>query len=350
MTAADLDKAEKCHTHDTREPVADDPTFEDAVCELCGAAPTDILMRTRDIAWGKPGEFSLARCEDCNLIITTPRPVPADMPRYYEDWYGYKDIEDVRKEQTDSPSNRFIKWMRLRVLERTGPLKEGMKVLDVGAGFGAQMEYYIRKRGVTGTTLDFDPLTCEHSLVRDTADVRSGDLLDAGFDAESFDVVTMYETLEHVYHPKATLEEARRILKPGGRLLVEVPDFGSPLRRLFGRFWFPLMVPSHLHHFTKDSLRRVVSAAGLTPVRQAAMFVPFETTASFLLGYCHHSGASMYDVSRLGRLLRRRPIHLPFFVFLFLWTVLFDLGIQTSLWTLKRTGAQALIATKPMGE
>lgn len=337
------------NTADHSAPIrkTDSPLFEDVDCELCGTPPTEPVMRTRDIAWRKPGEFNLVRCKGCGLVITTPRPVPASMPIYYEDWYGYKTLEQVRDESANSLSNRFIKWMRLKVLERTGPLRRGMKMLDVGAGFGVQLDYYIRRRGVDGTALDFDPITSENSLVKDTAQVLTGDLLDAGFPSDSFDVVTFHEALEHVYHPQAAVQEAYRILKPGGRLVVEVPDFGSPMRKLFGRFWFAIMAPSHLHHFTKDSLRRLVTSVGFRPERHVGMFTPFETTASFLLAYCDKTGASMYDVSRLGRLLRRRPWHLPFFLCLFLWTILFDFGIQSFQWLLNRTGAQTLIATKP---
>ncbi len=324
------------------------PSFEEGICELCGQPPTEpVLTGLYDMAWNKPGKFDLLRCKECGLILTSPRPVPADMPVYYEDWYGYKSLEEVLAEQNKSLPNRFIKRMRLNVLERTGPLEHGAKLLDVGAGFGVQLDYYIRRRGVAGTSLDFDPMTAEHSVVKDRAEVRTGDLLDAGFDAESFDVVTMYETLEHVYHPKAALEEAFRILKPGGRLVVEVPDFNSPLRKLFQRFWFAMMVPTHLHHFTEGSLRRVVAAAGFKPIRHAAMFVPFETTASLLLAYCHWSGASIYDVSRLGRLVRKRARHLPFFLCLTLCTFLVDLPLQAVLTAFRKTGAQNLIAVKP---
>jgi SAM-dependent methyltransferase len=304
-------------------------------------------MTTRDLAWRKPGEFSLASCEACNLIMTTPRPTSDCMPRYYEDWYSYKDIEAVRHESTHSPSNRYIAWVRLKILEKSGSLKPGMRVLDVGAGFGVQLNYYIQQRNVVGTALDMDPTTTQHSLVKDIAEVRTGDLLEAEFESESFDLVTFYETLEHVHRPIATLKEAFRILKPGGRLVVEVPDYGSALRRLFGRYWFPIMVPVHLHHFTKDSLRRVVAAAGLQPVRHVSMFVPFETTGSLLLAYCALTGAHMYDVSRVEHVLKRKPIHLPFFGFLVAWTLCFDFSIQSLVWLLRRSGAQALIGVKP---
>lgn len=348
MTIVSTDKAA---SSDSERPVRAaepaGPRFEDAVCELCGRAPTQHVLRTVDIAWRKPGVFNLVRCEHCDLIITTPRPVADDMHRYYADWYNFKDPEQVRHEAKNSLPNRYIQWARLKVLERTGPLLRGSRVLDVGAGFGVQLDYYIDQRGVQGVALDFDPATTERSFVKDKAEVRTGDLLSADFDPESFDVVTLYETLEHVYHPKATLEEAYRVLKPGGRLVVEVPNFGGMLRRVFRRYWMSIMVPVHLHHFTRASLRRVVDAAGFATRYHTCNFVPFESTGSWLMLYCGVTGRRMYDVTTPDGLRRAKYVHLPFLGFLAAWTLLADFNIQGPLSLLNASGAQTLIAVKP---
>jgi len=323
------------------------PRFEEALCPLCGRLPTDHLFTTRDLGWGKPGEFHLRRCRKCDLILTTPRPVPESMPLYYEDWYNYKPIEAVRSEHASGFFNRFVFWMRRKMLEKTGPLEPDMNLLDVGAGFGAQLLYYIRRRNVRGTAVDFDPTVTRHSLLGGIADVRTGDLLDLGLPANSFDVVTFYETLEHVYEPLLTLQETWRVLKPGGRLVVEVPNYAAPWRRIWRRYWFAIMTPVHLYHFTPDSLQRMVRGAGFRPIRHVAAYVPYESSASMMVLYCALTGAGIQDTTRTERVFRFPFKHAPFFLGIVTWTAFFDLSIQGLMWLMNSTGVQTLIAEKP---
>jgi 2-polyprenyl-3-methyl-5-hydroxy-6-metoxy-1,4-benzoquinol methylase len=87
---------------------------------------------------------------------------------------------------------------------------------------------------------------------------------DAAFPDGEFDLVILWHVLEHVRSPRAMLTEVARILKPGGTLLVAVPNFGSLEARLGGRDWFHLDVPRHLTHFTRATLQHALDNAGLT--------------------------------------------------------------------------------------
>jgi 2-polyprenyl-3-methyl-5-hydroxy-6-metoxy-1,4-benzoquinol methylase len=92
-----------------------------------------------------------------------------------------------------------------------------------------------------------------------------GSLDDAPWQAGSFDAVTFNHSLEHVPDPLLSLRQATRFLRPGGRLAVSVPNFGSWQRRLFGTYWFHLDLPRHLQHFDRSSLAGMSRAAGLEP-------------------------------------------------------------------------------------
>ena len=92
--------------------------------------------------------------------------------------------------------------------------------------------------------------------------VRQGDFLEAGYVDSSMDVVRFWHSLEHLRSPRAALEEARRILRPAGKLVVGVPNFGSLLSKALRSRWFPLEVPRHLWHFDRARLCALARQTG----------------------------------------------------------------------------------------
>lgn len=96
------------------------------------------------------------------------------------------------------------------------------------------------------------------------------------FEPESFDVVTLYHSLEHMTNPLKTLNAVQGLLRPGGFLVVEVPNIGSCYSRAFGTEWFHLDVPRHLYHFNRQTLRRMLEACGFLVVRESTHNVQYD--------------------------------------------------------------------------
>jgi 2-polyprenyl-3-methyl-5-hydroxy-6-metoxy-1,4-benzoquinol methylase len=93
-------------------------------------------------------------------------------------------------------------------------------------------------------------------------DAVAGTLPHPSLAPASFDVVTMWQSLEHVHQPLAILREALRVLVPGGIAIVAVPNFAGASARWFGPNWFGLDLPRHLTHFTPATLAAMLQAAG----------------------------------------------------------------------------------------
>jgi SAM-dependent methyltransferase len=105
----------------------------------------------------------------------------------------------------------------------------------------------------------------EHAAraARDRHDVRART---SDFGDAAFDIVTLLDVIEHVRDPLGLLGEARRLLRPGGRIALTTPDLSSLSARLLKSRW-PYVLPEHVIYFDRGTIRRALRQAGLTPVR-----------------------------------------------------------------------------------
>jgi 2-polyprenyl-3-methyl-5-hydroxy-6-metoxy-1,4-benzoquinol methylase len=134
------------------------------------------------------------------------------------------------------------------------------RLLDVGAGGGALVER-MRQLGWEAEGLDFDTRSVENARSRGLT-FHLGGLLDQRFAENSFDALTMSHSIEHVHDPVGWLAEAKRILKPGGRLAIATPNARSWLHRRFHENWFALDPPRHLYLFNRHALASTLRKAG----------------------------------------------------------------------------------------
>jgi SAM-dependent methyltransferase len=149
-----------------------------------------------------------------------------------------------------------------RHLRRDGVPWHGQgRLLDFGCGGGA----YLELMGLQGwKVLGLDQCPSIIERIRAELDLPAlvGSLPHPEVRPGSFDVVTMWHSLEHVHQPLAILRAAWDALVPGGKLVVGVPNMGSPPCRWFGPAWIGWDLPRHLTHFTPESLSQVVEAIG----------------------------------------------------------------------------------------
>jgi len=213
-------------------------------CNFCKSEKFSTVVKINDRKTRKT--FSILQCNKCHLCTTSPMPKKQDLKKYYE---GYRDQTTRR---FSSPVENFIHfWHKGRVKHITKLKKRG-NILDVGCGRALELEMLSKLGWSTyATELSRD---IEQNLLKKGVKSFFGEIWHLKGKNNFFDVISMWHSLEHLENPKKVISTAKKLLKKNGLLIIEVPNFASFERKIFGNFWFHLDVPRHLYHFPKDTL------------------------------------------------------------------------------------------------
>jgi SAM-dependent methyltransferase len=243
-------------------------------CNLCGAFSFNIVHQFPHYG------TSILLCQRCGLMMNYPFPAPKEIyEKYQEDFYSF---EGERFKGWIEVLSYFFRVRRAVFIDRQfGPKKT---ILDVGCGRGIMLNE-LKKRGwsVSGTQISE---TATAKIRRSFGiDCFIGDLPSSPFPRNSFDIITMWHVLEHLIDPFLYLRYCRKILKPEGYLLIEVPNANSWTSRIIKDAWMGWDPAHHLYHFTPFVLNLALKKTGFIPVKWAHFsweYGPFTTLQSFL--------------------------------------------------------------------
>jgi len=137
----------------------------------------------------------------------------------------------------------------------------GSRILDIGTAGGAFLEA-AERFGYDAYGMEPSKFLADKGKHRGLK-IEQGTIENHRFETQSFDLVCLWDVIEHLPDPKAALVECRKLLRPGGILLVNFPDIGTWQAKLAGRrFWWILSV--HLHHFSRESISDICQRTGFT--------------------------------------------------------------------------------------
>jgi SAM-dependent methyltransferase len=262
--------------------------METTICALCGSPESTAVRRGRDFLFAPAVEFTYVKCAGCRLVYLNPRPSQQEIAAHYPPEYY-----DVYRQLIDMGRQSRLMSLGLRLIRgRRMPRCKPGRLLDVGCGSGLYLA------GVRDAGWHVEGIEMNESAARTARNLHSieihcgcaEDVLPAMPEA-SFDVVTMWHLLEHLHQPRNVLGEIRRLLRPGGRLMLEVPNYGSVWSRVFQSAWAALEPPRHLFHFSSSTLRALLESAGFRVEHVCGIPGPAELCAS-----CHLAVQQRRDV------------------------------------------------------
>lgn len=232
-------------------------------CPWCGSTALKVRLRTKDLLQHKPGRFVLDECRSCGHTFQNPRLSSTGLEFYYRDFY-----DGLGEERSSTFFGNRERRYRDRARSVAAFSTAPERWLDVGTGHG---HFCVAARELFPGT-SFDGLDLSEGAKIAEAEGR----LDRGYRglfrelvtelSAQYDVVSMFHYLEHSMEPRHELDAAKQSLRPGGYLLIEVPDPGSRYGRLLGRWWLPWLQPQHLNMMPVANLRDLLAELGFTVV------------------------------------------------------------------------------------
>jgi len=283
-------------------------------CYLCQNVGTELYTGLRDRLFGAPGLWGFLRCPGCGLVWLNPRPLPEHLHKVYANYYTHVQEERMSRFRSLCEHTRLAVcaavpgysgvalgwgWRQLgKALCLLPPLREIAslgtmclngsrkgKLLDVGCGSGRFLAL-MRDAGWKVLGVEQDRAAAKLAQERFGVPVIVGTLPEANLPEESFDAVTLSHVIEHVYDPVGLLAECRRVLKPGGRVVVLSPNVESRGRQTFRESWLHLDPPRHLFLFSLMTLGLCAQRAGSSVdlIRTSARAAAWTWAASRAIG------------------------------------------------------------------
>ncbi len=246
-------------------------------CNNCGFFNNNIYVTKHDL--------TVVKCKNCGLLYINPQFQKNDLSKIYGQNYfqstdpllcGYQNYFK-EKSNLEKMADYY-----LDIISKFVKLKNA-KIIDVGCAFGIFLDA-ARKKGanVCGVEIsDFASNIARQNKLK----IYTGEFLDIKLPNNSFDVVVMWVTLEHVQNPFLYLKKAHQVLKKNGYLFVSVPDADSILAKVMGKKWPGFQkVQEHNYFFTFLTLSKLLQKAGLEIITQKR--APFFCNLGFLGEKC----------------------------------------------------------------
>jgi 2-polyprenyl-3-methyl-5-hydroxy-6-metoxy-1,4-benzoquinol methylase len=226
-----------------------------AQCNLCGCHEARPLYP----------ELGMIECTDCGLVRADSIPDAGRLKELYsEEYFRSSDSGALGYDDYIADRAKISKTFTRRMAEIEKRLGRKGRLLDIGCATGFALDV-ARERGWETRGIEVSQFASEYARSELGLDVSSRPLKEAGLEQEGFDVITMWDYIEHSPDPAGEFEIANRLLRSGGLLVLTTPDIASLPARISGRRWMGIKQEEHLFYFSPDTIGSLLKKHSFEP-------------------------------------------------------------------------------------
>ena len=241
--------------------------------------------------------FDLYLDEEFQFLKTTPKPSLEKLPSYYqsEDYISHTDSNKTLLEKTYQIARKYALGNKRRLIEKHFSKKA---LLDIGCGTG---DFLVEMKNHNWQVTGFEPENKAKQIALQKGVEVTEDLNE--LPEQSFDVITMWHVLEHVYNLQTDLEKIVSLVDHNGVLIIAVPNYTSFDAQYYKEYWAAYDVPRHLYHFSPKSIIPLVESKGLKFEKMLPM--KFDSYYVSMLSE-KYKGGSLLKAMRIGFLSNQK--------------------------------------------
>ena len=266
-------------------------------CYLCGS---DNIQKNFSV-----DDYTIAKCHACSLVFVQEHLTPEELDEFYR-------LSGVHQVYTEPDNQKNLDFYYERLRDMIQLRIPNGRILDVGCSEGQFLDVM---DGWQCYGIELERSSADKARKKHGDNIKSGTLEQKDFAANSFDVITLQDVLDHMPDPVTSLQHCYELLKPGGLIVIKVHNISCLYARFTGKKFYAILPPTHLSYFNLKTLKIALGKSGFTFLSHHFIaHLMFLKTILFRLSGEKQQGLFFYlfrliEHSWLGRIRVRKNLH-----------------------------------------
>jgi 2-polyprenyl-3-methyl-5-hydroxy-6-metoxy-1,4-benzoquinol methylase len=211
----------------------------------------------------KKGDALYYKCKNCSLVYQNPQPIYQFTEEIYDGEHYHERY--IKSEYIYFPTSKIYLQQINKALSKINFNKNNAKLLDVGCGIGYFL-YLAQNDGFNVQGADISKWAAHYAQQKFNVEVISGNFLEMKLDESSYDIITLWQTIEHLPQPSEFLKKIYSLLKVGGVVCIATPDVSSWIAKFYKKLWNCYMPNEHIALFNFKSMETILKNNHLSPI------------------------------------------------------------------------------------